>query len=140
MKASFKFIAILAAVVATLALSACAEKQVSFDALETQRTVANENSSYNAKKWRAENGHEKLGILARGDSTQQAKCPQGDGWASVDLTEPTTKQPVVKLKCSTVSGNVGCIKDEDFKARAVLANQENTCNKGIPETLKKIEG
>lgn len=127
------------AVAMSLVLSACGGDKVSFDTLETQRAVANDNSRYNAQKWRADNGHEQFGILTRGDSTQQANCPQGDGWASVDLTDPKTKQPVVKLKCSTVSGNIGCIKDEDFKARAVLAKQENSCNAELPKQLKKIE-
>lgn len=127
------------AVAMSLALAACGGDKVSFDTLETQRAVANDNSRYNAQKWRADNGHEQFGILTRGDSTQQANCPQGDGWASVDLTDPKTKQPVVKLKCSTVSGNIGCIKDEDFKARAVLAKQENSCNSELPKQLKKIE-
>jgi hypothetical protein len=121
-------------------LAACGDDKVSFETLETNRAVANENSAYNAKKWRADNGMGELGILTRGDSTQQAKCPQGDGWASVDLTNPQTKQTVLALKCSTVSPNVGCIKASDFKDRAVLANQENTCNAEIPATLKKIEG
>lgn len=127
------------AAVAALVLAACGDDGVSFETLETQRAVANANSRYNAQAWRAENGHEKLGILTRGDSTQQAKCPQGDGWASVDLTDPSTKQPVIKLKCSTVSANIGCIRDEDFKARAVLAKQENSCNAEIPSNLKKVE-
>lgn len=126
-------------ILAALVLTACGDDGVSFETLETQRAVANANSRYNAQAWRAENGHEKLGILTRGDSTQQAKCPQGDGWASVDLTDPSTKQPVIKLKCSTVSANIGCVKDEDFKARAVLAKQENSCNTEIPSNLKKIE-
>lgn len=126
-------------VLSIAALCACSDDKVSFDTLELQRAVANDNSRYNAQKWRAENGFEALNILARGDSTQQATCPQGDGWASVDLINPTTKQPQEKLKCSTVSGNLGCYKDADFKARAVLAKQENTCNAEIPKTLKKIE-
>ena len=130
---------LILAAVAALALTACGDDGVSFETLETQRAVANANSRYNAQAWRAENGHEKLGILTRGDSTQQAKCPQGDGWASVDLTDPSTKAPVISLKCSTVSANIGCIKGEDFKARAVLARQENTCNSEIPANLKKIE-
>ena len=121
------------------ALVACGDKQVSFDTLETQRSIANDNSRYNAQKWRAENGHEALNILGRGDSTQQAACPQGDGWASVDLIHAKTKAVEEKLKCSTLSGNLGCYKDADFKARAVLAKQENTCNDQIPKTLKKIE-
>lgn len=129
----------LTAVLSAFLIVACSGEKVSFDTLETQRAIANDNSRYNAQKWRAENGFEALNILARGDSTQQANCPQGDGWASVDLIDAKTKQPVTKLKCSTVSGNLGCYKDEDFKARSVLARQENTCNAEIPATLKKIE-
>jgi hypothetical protein len=117
-----------------------AKQEVSFDTLEMQRSIANDNSKFNATKWRAENGYEQAGILARGDSTQQSNCPQGDGWASVDLVDGSTKRVVVKLKCSTVSGNIGCVTAEDFKARAVLASQENTCNDKIPSMLKKIEG
>jgi hypothetical protein len=131
-----KHILILAAVAA---LAACNDDKVSFDTLETQRAIANDNSRYNAQKWRAENGYEKNNILTRGDSTQQASCPQGDGWASVDIIDKDTKKAVESLKCSTVSGNLGCYKAEDFKARAVLAKQENTCNQDIPKTLKKIE-
>ncbi len=119
-------------------LAGCGDK-VSFDTLETQRSIANDNSRYNAQKWRAENGFEALNILSRGDSTQQAACPQGDGWASVDLIDPKTKAAQEKLKCSTVSGHLGCYKDADFKARSVLARQENTCNSEMPKTLKKIE-
>lgn len=130
---------ILSLMAATTLLSACFSDEVSFEALETQRGIANDNSKFNAQKWRADNGFEKLGILARGDSTQQANCPQGDGWATVDLTDPSTKQPVVKLKCSTVSANVGCYKEEDFKARTQLSTQDNKCNPNIPKALKKIE-
>jgi len=132
--------AVIAATVAFALVGCGAKQEVSFDTLEMQRSIANDNSRFNATKWRAENGYEQSGILARGDSTQQANCPQGDGWASVDLTDPTTKKVVVKLKCSTVSGNIGCITAEDFKARAVLASQENICNDKIPSMLKKIEG
>ena len=132
-------ILLFAVIVFASLTSGCGDAKVSFDTLELQRAVANDNSRYNAQKWRAENGFESLNILARGDSTQQAACPQGDGWASVDLIDAKTKATVQKLKCSTVSGNLGCYKDEDFKARAVLAKQENSCNAEIPKTLKKIE-
>lgn len=130
---------ILLVLAASAALASCSDDKVSFDTLETQRAIANDNSKFNAQKWRAENGFENLNILTRGDSTQQANCAQGDGWASVDLIDKTTKQPVEKLKCSTVSGNLGCYKELDFKARTVLASQENSCNSSIPKTLKKIE-
>jgi hypothetical protein len=134
-----KLMAILA-VLCALFLAACGEEKVSFDTLELQRSVANDNARYNAQKWRAENGFETLNILGRGDSTQQANCPQGDGWASVDLIDPKTKAAQVQLTCSTVSGAVGCYKAEDFKGRTVLSTQENRCNAEIPKTLKKIEG
>lgn len=130
---------VLIALLASAFLVACGEDKVSFDTLETQRSIANDNSRYNAQKWRAENGFEALNILARGDSTQQANCPQGDGWASVDLIDTRTKQAQAKLKCSTVSGNLGCYLDADFKARVTLAKQENSCNADIPKQLKKIE-
>lgn len=129
----------IVAALAAIALAACGEKEVSFDTLELQRSVANENSRFNAQAWRAQNGFEALNILSRGDSTQQVNCPQGDGWASVDLIHATSKQPVLKLKCSTVSANIGCLKDEDFKGRQVFASQENKCNTQIPKNLKKIE-
>ena len=130
------FVALLSAVV----LSACGGGDVaSPDQLELQRQIANDNSKFNAQRWRGDNGYEQAGLLTRGDSTQQPKCPQGDGWASVDLIDAKSKAVVLKLKCSTYSASVGCYKDEDFKARPVLASQENTCNAGIPKVLKKLE-
>ena len=111
-------------------LAACGPDVASPAALETARDVANANSRFNATKWRGENGYETAAILARGDSSQQPSCPQGDGWASVDLLDPKTKAVVKPLKCSTYSANVGCIPAEDFRARSQLATQENTCKIG----------
>ena len=121
-------------------LAACGGDEESPAALETAREVANANSKFNAIKWRGENGYEATSVLARGDSTQQPKCPQGDGWATIDLLDAKTKQPVVGLKCSTYSTNVGCTKDADFKSRPLLANQEGVCSKQVPYPLKKLEG
>jgi post-segregation antitoxin (ccd killing protein) len=130
----------LLGVTVVLTLASCdGGKNVSFDTLETQRAIANDNSKFNAQKWRAENGYESLNILARGDSSQQANCPMGDGWATIDLIDPKTKQSQLKLKCSTVSAQVGCWKEDDFKARAQLASQDGPCNRTLPENLKKIE-
>lgn len=135
---STKLTITLAATVFTLTLSGCSKNEASFSQVEANRAVANDNSRFNAQKWRAENGFAELDILGRGDSTQQANCPQGDGWASVDLINKATKQPEVKLKCSTVSANIGCVQEKDFKARAVLSSQENKCNGDIPNPIKKI--
>jgi hypothetical protein len=121
-----------------VALTGCKE-EASFDALESARATVNANAHYNASKFRAENGYEAMGLLVRGDSSQQPSCVQGDGWASVDLVDAKTKQPTLKLKCSTVSPNIGCMTSDDFKARAQYANQENVCNQSLPLTPKKIE-
>ena len=121
-----------------LMLSACGkeeEKKVSFETLETARLQANENSEYNARVWRTKNAPD-LKIKTRGDSTQSAKCPQGDGWASIDLVDEngTVK---IKLKCSTASAAVGCIEAKDFMKRK-YAGEEGKCNSEIPFPLPKV--
>ena len=125
--------------VAGFILAGCQKQEVSFDSLESARSVVNANAQYNAAKFRADNGYQNAGLLVRGDSSQQTNCPQGDGWASVDIVDATTKQPIVKLKCSTVSANIGCMTNEDFKSRVQYASQENTCNETLPYPPKKIE-
>lgn len=102
------------------------------------RAVANDNARFNATAFRASNGFTEYGLLVRGDSTQSPTCPQGDGWSSVDLLDKS-KQVVHKLKCSTVSPNIGCMFEEDFKAHQQYVFTEGKCNMEIPETLKKIE-
>ena len=125
-------------VVSSVFLFGC-KTEVSFESLESARTIVNAIAHFNAAKFRAENGYEKLNMLVRGDSTQQNVCPQGDGWASVDLIDANSKQPVVKLKCSTVSPNIGCMTADDFKSRLQYSAQENQCNTSLPYPPKKIE-
>jgi len=53
---------------------------------------------------------------------QAPACPQGDGWASallVDKANPTIK---VAIKCSTVSGTVGCMRATDFQTKPYAAD------------------
>jgi hypothetical protein len=128
----------IALLTTAMTLTGCKE-EASFDALESARATVNANAHYNASKFRAENGYSEMGLLVRGDSSQQPSCVQGDGWASVDLVDAKTKQPILKLKCSTVSPNIGCMTSDDFKSRTQYANQENACNQSLPLTPKKIE-
>lgn len=122
-------------------LTGCdSQTKVSLETLEIQRGLANDNSRFNAQKWRAENGFGDKGLIVRGDSTQQAACPQGDGWASVDVIDPETKRPLVELQCSTVSAAVGCVTKQDFTARAVLSAQKDKCNMDLPTNFKRIQG
>lgn len=125
--------------IAASALVACS-KDVSFDTLETARKQAKENAEFNARAWRSQTPAMAAGsIISRGDSTQAPACPQGDGWASMDIVDPATARVIVKLKCSTVSDSVGCRKDDDFKS-SPYANEDGRCQpvEKVPHPLPKI--
>lgn len=134
---------ILAAVivgVATLGVFAgCGSKDVSFDTLETARKQAKENAEFNARKWRADTKlHADANLISRGDSSQAPACPQGDGWATIDLVN-ANGQTLTKLKCSTVSDSVGCREERDFKS-SPFANEDGQCQATtkVPHPLPKI--
>lgn len=113
------------------ALAACGNDKVSFDTLETARSTAKENAEFNARTWRQQApAYAELGLLSRGDSTQSATCPQGDGWASLDLVAKDMGSVRVKLKCSTVSGAIGCRTDTPAS--------EGRCSSEVPHPLPKI--
>ena len=120
-------------------LRACGDKDVGFDTLDTARQQARENAKWNAQVFRRSDPRlEGMDIVARGDSTQQPNCPQGDGWASVDFIS-VDKRTTVKTKCSTVSSAVGCMMDDDFKGM-VYAQEDGYCqdtNK-VPFPFRKI--
>lgn len=127
-------------VLAMLFLAGCGKPEVGFDTLETARKQAKENASFNAAAWRSGTpGAGSMGIIANGDSTQKPECPQGDGWASVDLVDTSTGAKIGKLKCSTVSASVGCMTDEDFKSK-VYAGDDGRCQDvtKVPHPLPKI--
>jgi hypothetical protein len=127
-------------VVATLTLGACSGKDVSFDTLETARKQAKDNAEYNAKAWRAQTpAYAPLALISRGDSSQTPDCPQGDGWASMDLVNPNNPAEKVQLKCSTVSDSVGCREANDFKS-SPFANEDGRCQPTtkVPHPLPKI--
>lgn len=125
---------------ASFALTGCGDKDVSFDTLETARKQSKENAEYNARAFRAQTPALAQGsLISRGDSTQTPDCPQGDGWASVDLVNPQTAQVIAKLKCSTVSDSVGCRVDSDFKS-SNYANEDGRCQPTtkVPHPIPRI--
>lgn len=127
----------LAAIVATM-LAACGPDKVSFDTLETARTQSKANAEFNASVYRAANKYD-ANIIAMTDSTMTPECPQGDGWASVKLVDNTNPSRQVGLKCSTVSGSVGCMTDADFKTKA-YAGDDGRCQPTdkVPFPIPKI--
>jgi len=131
----------IATIVATAcAISACGQKDVSFDTLENARATARDNAQFNAQAYRAENPRfdNNFKIVGHGDSTQSAACPQGDGWASLSILRVDGKAvEKFKLKCSTVSAALGCYLDADFEKKP-FAKQENRCDASLPFPIKKI--
>ncbi len=133
---------LLLAVAIVAVLAACSKKEVAFDTLETARAQAKSNAEFNAKNYRAENprftDHQ---IISHGDTSQTPDCPQGDGWASLTIMKVNGKEiEKYPLKCSTVSANLGCYLDVDFKKKATLAGDDGVCqplNK-VPFPLPKI--
>ncbi len=152
MKNSFLRASIIAAMLMA-GLSACGkapEKQaVTFSTLEDARSQARANAEVNARLYGRENPRlAGLDVVGHGDSTQTDTCPQGDGWASLsaigvdkELLDAKGK-PVIhkyKMKCSTVSANLGCYTEEDFKTK-VFSSQENQCDVKLPFPLPKVVG
>ncbi len=134
------YLLMAAAAVATAACVSGCSNDVSFDTLETARKQAKENAEFNAKAWRAQTpAYAQLNIISRGDSTQTPTCPQGDGWATIDLVNPNNPASKIALKCSTVSDSVGCRESNDFKA-SPFANEDGSCQATtkVPHPLPKI--
>jgi hypothetical protein len=134
-----KRILIASVVISVLALSACKESEVSFASLEEAKGTARENAMFNAQMYRQSNIlYKGWDIIGRGDSSQTNACPQGDGWATVELVNPE-KTRLVKAKCSTVSGNTGCLEDADFKTKQ-FAGEDGQCAplNRVPYPLPKI--
>jgi len=121
-------------------LTGCGQDKVSFDTLETNRMNAKSNAEYNATKFRADAPqYANTAIEAQGDSTQTNVCPQGDGWASVRLVDKTNPVQKVSLKCSTVSGVVGCLLETDFQKKP-YASDDGKCQPQdkVPFPIPKI--
>lgn len=135
-----KYTKFFASVISVIALVACGPGKVSFDTLETARSQGKSNVEWNAQTYRASNPQfANYSIVAQTDSTMIATCPQGDGWGSVKLVEKTNPALVTGLKCSTVSGSVGCLTDKDFSTKS-YAGDDGKCQaiEKVPFPIPKI--
>jgi len=130
----------IAIIAAAAALSACKKEEVSFDTLETARTQGKANAEWNAQGYRAANPqYANTAIVAQTDSSMTPDCPQGDGWASVKLVSKDNPANKLGLKCSTVSGAVGCLTDQEFATKS-YAGDDGRCQETskVPFPIPKI--
>lgn len=121
-------------------LAACGPEQVSFDTLELARATAKSNAEYNAQVFRSGSPQfANFALESQGDSTQTPSCPQGDGWASARLVDKANPAIKVALKCSTVSGSVGCLLQSDFATKPYAAD-DGQCQPTtkVPFPLPKV--
>ena len=119
-------------------------KAATFQFLEDQRTIATDNATMAAQEYRANNPRlAGMKIVPHTDSTISASCPSGDGWASLTMMDSkdggnrTTDIEKIKIKCSTVSLNLGCYLEKDFENKP-FAQEEGRCNTSLPSPLPKI--
>jgi len=134
-----KFQIAIISIATVLGLAACGKQEVSFNSLEEAKGTARDNAMFNAQRYRQENVlYKGWDIIGRGDSTQDNACPQGDGWATMEFVNPE-KTKLVKVKCSTVSGNTGCLEDVDFKSKPFAADDGHCqATTKVPYPLPKI--
>lgn len=132
---------LILALIAALALAACSNKDVSFNTLEDARSQARSNAEFNATAYRSESPRmQGLKIVSHGDTTQDAACPQGSGWATLSIMNVDKEKSSIekyKVVCSTVSTAIGCFIESDFQ-KTPHAKEENRCNSKLPFPLPKL--
>ena len=136
----FSTVTLATMVAAAVLTSACGDKDVSFDTLELARATAKTNAEYNAQSFRASSPtYANYALESQGDSAQTPNCPQGDGWATARLVNKDNPNQKVGLKCSTVSGTVGCMTAADFATKSYAAD-DGHCQPTtkVPFPLPKI--
>lgn len=133
----------LIAVAAALVLTACGKSTtVTADRLEEARSTAKDNSMYNAQLYKAANPRftADFNIVSRSDTSQNADCPQGDGWASLSIMKVEGKQvDKTSLRCSTYSSSVGCYREEDFVKDPQLVKEDGACRVSVPYPLPVLK-
>jgi hypothetical protein len=133
-----KFTKLFAGIAIAIALTACGKAEVSSDRLEEARQTAKTNSEFNARLYKAANPRftSDFSIVGRSDTSQNAECPQGDGWASLSIMKVEGKVvDKTALRCSTYSASVGCFREEDFAKDPQLVKEDGHCRAEVPYPL-----
>ena len=146
-----KSLLLIALISVAAAMAGCAKEKepVSPQTLEDARSQSLQNGVTVAKAYVRENPRlAGMDIVGHSDELQTAECPQGSGWAHLSAmkNDPDNLDkyghPIVvkiKLVCSTVSANLGCYREEDFKATK-FADHSDQCDQKLPFPLPKVVG
>jgi hypothetical protein len=130
----------ITALLAAALLTACGAKEVSFDTLETARLQGKANAEWNAQVFRAASPqYSNTALDIQVDSSMTPSCPQGDGWASGKLVDKANPAVKVAIKCSTVSGAIGCLRQDEFEKKP-FATDDGSCQtqSKVPFPIPKI--
>lgn len=103
------------------------------DMLETQRSVALENASKNAATYFQMNPRfdNTWSRIPHTDDQITAACPQGSGWAWVNIMKVEGKEVQKnKIWCSTSSRSLGCYIDADF-TKGPHGAEASGCNSNL---------
>ena len=124
----------------TLVLQGCGDDKVSWETQESNRATARKNSDYNASVFRSKNSmFSSWDIFNDGDSSINEKCSNGDGWSSLTLTDPSDPRKSQKIKCSTISKDKGCLKEQVFRTKKYAQQDGHCAGDSIPKILPKIQ-
>jgi predicted small lipoprotein YifL len=108
------------------------------DLLEQQRSTALNNANKNAAAYFAANPRFDASWrkMPHTDDQITPACPQGSGWAWVNIMRVEGKDVEKKnIWCSTSSESLGCYIEADFK-KGPHAAQADKCNADLPHPLK----
>lgn len=111
------------------------------DMLETQRSTALENASKNAATYFQMNPRfdSTWSRIPHTDDQITAACPQGSGWAWVNIMKVEGKDVQKnKIWCSTSSRSLGCYIDADF-VKGPHASEAQGCNTNLNYPLASFK-
>ncbi len=103
------------------------------DMLETQRSVALDNATKNSASYFALNPRfdSSWSRIPHTDDQITAACPQGSGWAWVNIMKVEGKEVQKnKIWCSTSSRSLGCYIEADFM-KGPHAQEAQGCNSNL---------
>ena len=111
------------------------------DLLEQQRSTAMANIQANVANYFAMNPRFDASwkVIPHTDDYIGPSCPQGSGWAWVNVMHVEGKDvEKKKLWCSTSSQSLGCYIEADF-LKGPHAGEEGRCDPNLPHPLKAFK-